>query len=430
MGIPDESIAVERTASAFWCRKVRRVQLRVNLGWVLNAMLPLLFTGCVVMMALTLAGRRAGWPPAALAWAGAGIAIAILLTSFLRCSSHFISFESARAKLEDVLGLHNRLSAAAAGIGDWPPRESWKNGHWPWNWRRLGVLPVAGVALLIAALLIPIPVQRAAGLPPMATPPSLETVQEWLAELEKNEALEPESLEPIKEQAEELARQDPGEWYSHASLEAADHLRRKLENGLQNMAQNAGKLDSSLNDAAGEMSEAEAAQWKEQTENALSALEGNLPGLSRELAGKLRQIDPSKLRSLTAAQIAELREKLAEAKGACEKCLGGLPIAERGEGPGRGGIDRGPGTAPLSLEEDETNLNTDKIEALNGSNLGDVALGDRVGMSDAVHDVDKSADHRAANGGAVGSAGSGADAVWLQQNTTPEERRRLRNFFQ
>ena len=46
--------------SAFWRWKVRRVQWRMNVGWWLESVLPLVFLGCVLMTALVLAGRRAG----------------------------------------------------------------------------------------------------------------------------------------------------------------------------------------------------------------------------------------------------------------------------------------------------------------------------------------------------------------------------------
>lgn len=417
--------------SAFWRWKVRRVQWRMNVGWWLESMLPLVFLGCVLMTALVLAGRRAGWSTQTLLIVGAAVACGVVAASLVRASRRFISFAAAQAKLEDMLVLHNRLSAAAAGVGAWPPREAWRSGNWPWNWRRLGVLPTAGVCLLLAAVLIPISAQRSIALAPTAKPPALETVEEWLAELEKNEAVQPESLEPAQQQAQELARQDPKEWYSHASLEAADHLRAKLQTGLQSMAQNAGKLDTMLGEEPGQMSEAEATMWNQQMQSALASLEGNLPSLSRDLASQLRQMDASKLGKLSPEQLEALRKRLQEAQGTCKACLGTLPCEGEGkEGPGRGGVQRGPGTAPLTFEPDATDLQTKKTEALESTDYRDAALGDRLGMSDAQPEVDPSVEVKTGPGGSIGSAGAGADAVWLQQNVSPEERRRLRTFFQ
>ena len=424
-------VAAGAEQSAFWKWKVRRVQWRVNVGWWLEKMLPMAFGACVLMTALIFAGRRNGWSAEALGIAGGVVVLLLVAFSLWAARSHFISFPTAQAKLEDMLALHNRLSAAAAGVGAWPAREEWRSGRWPWNWRRLGVLPAAGLCLLIAALLIPISPYKSAAVAPTAKPPALESVEEWLAELEKTDALDPESLEPVKEQAEELAKQDPEDWYSHASLEAADHLRAKMQAGMQSVAEQAGKMEQMLGEQEGAPTEEEAKEFAEQMKGALSALEGNLPSLNQELAKQLRNLNLSKL---SPEQLQKLRERLKEAKGLCENCLGGcLPGEGEGEpkeGPGRGGVQRGPGTAPLAFEQDQTNLGTKKTEALESDDFRDAALGDQVGMSTGVPEVDPTVQVRVESGGAIRNAGAGADAVWLQQNVSPEERRRLRSFFQ
>jgi hypothetical protein len=156
--------------SAFWRWKVRRVQWRVNMGWWLEKMLPMAFVACVLMTALIFAGRRSGWSVEALGIAGAVAMLLLIGLSLWRAWPHFIDYAAAQAKLEDVLVLHNRLSAAAAGIGDWPAREEWRAGRWPWNWRRLGVLPAAGLCLLLAALLIPISPLKSSAVAPTAKP--------------------------------------------------------------------------------------------------------------------------------------------------------------------------------------------------------------------------------------------------------------------
>lgn len=424
-------VAVGAEQSAFWRWKVRRVQWRVNVGWWLEKMLPMAFLACVLMTVLIFAGRRSGWSPETLAIAGGVVVLLLVALSLWRARPHFVSFQAAQAKLEDMLMLHNRLSAAAAGVGEWPARDEWRAGRWPWNWRRLGVLPAAGVCLLIAAVLIPISPYKSAAVAPTAKPPALETVEEWLAELEQTEEIDPESLEPVKEQAEELAKQDPEEWYSHASLEAADHLRAKMQTGMQSVAEQAGKMEQMLGEQNPEATDEEAKEFAQQMKNALSALEGNMPGLNPELAKQLRQLDLSKL---SPEQIQKLRERLKNAQGVCESCVGGcLPGEGEGEpkdGPGRGGVTRGPGTAPLTFEQEQTDLKTTKTEGLESDDFRDAAIGDQVGMSTGVPEVDPNVAIQVQSGGTISNAGAGADAVWLQQNVSPEERRRLRSFFQ
>jgi hypothetical protein len=102
---------------------------------------------------------------------------------------------------------------------------------------------------------------------------------------------------------------------------------------------------------------------------------------------------------------------------------------EEGENAADPGVSRGPGTAPVKLASTPTDLATKQTEPVPNEDLRQAALGDAVGLSAGQHEVDKSKQYRAANGGAAG-AGEGAGAVWQQQHVTPEERKRLQQFFQ
>jgi hypothetical protein len=180
------------------------------------------------------------------------------------------------------------------------------------------------------------------------------------------------------------------------------------------------------------MSDARAQKWTEQLAEALNSLNGNIPGLERALADQLRELDASKLRSLTPDQLQKLKEQLHAARGAGKKLPHEDPdaLADEGDGEnGQAGVNDGPGHPPLRLAKEPTNLGTEKTEGLDNEDFSRAALGDLAGTSEGQHQVDKNAEHRSATGGA-GAAGSGPDAVWLQQSLPPEERERLRRFYQ
>jgi hypothetical protein len=426
------SSPVREASAPFWTRRVRWTQVRINAAWWLQSLLPALFVATLALVILVLAGRRAGWPGRVLesgALAAIGIALA---ASYFLARRHFVSLAEARAHVESVLALRSRLSAAAAGICTWPPRGEWRAGVVRWNWPRLVGPPALCAGLLGAAFWIPISRPEPVAPLPIAMPPALATATEWLDALEKSEAIDPASLEQPREQAEQLGDQDPAEWYSHASLEAADHLRAKLQAGMRALDQNAAAIDSALSAAsASALSDAQAAALADQIGGALDAMTGNIPGLDRALAEKLREIDPAKLRQISPEQLRSMRDRLQKARGECRECLGeGKPREGEGEEgrTGNGGVQRGPGTAPITLSREPTDLKTDRTDTLESEDFSRAAMGDRAGVSAGAHEVDRAAGHRAASGGAA-AQGAGANAVWLQQNVSPEERRRLREFF-
>ncbi len=412
-----------------WSRRVAFLRWRINAAWCLEALLPIAFLASLALIAAVLAGRRAGWPAQWFGIAAGAAAAGALIAGFLRARRHFVSAEAARAQLDQAHALNNRLSSAAAGIGAWPRADEWRSGAWRWNWRRLAALPLTCAALIAAAFWIPIsPAQRVVP-PPAVKPPALAQVEQWLEALAQSEAIDPATLEQPREEAQQLAGQKPEEWYSHASLEAADHLKTKMEGGMRACEEGTAKVLSLLG-AQGELSGADAAAWNEQLKGALAALEGNLPGLDRALMDQMRELDFSKLSALTPEQIEKWREKLRQAK----KKVGDELGEEDGEGgnpdeEGRGGVARGPGHPPLSLDPDENNLGTKNTETIASDDFRQAALGDRIGMSTGQHEVDRASEHRAASGGGTAAEGAGAGAVWTQENLSPEERRRVRQFF-
>lgn len=404
----------------------------VNAAWVVESILPNLFLASLVVTAAILVARRQGWNDRLIAGLGLALGLAAMAIAYGRARRHFISETDARAKIESGLRLHTRLSAAAAGVGSWPAADRWHATLWRWHWRKLAVLPLCSAAIVVAALLLPIvPNASEHGKPPIAKPPALEKVETMLEKLAATPAIEPASIEAVQQEAQQLAKQDPADWYSHATLEAADHLKSKLESGMKALGDNAAKLEKLLGQNPAEAG----AAWNEKLQGALTALQGNVPGLNSELAKELGGLDPSKMMTLTPEQLQQLKDALAEAKqagkgqGQGEQGEGEGEETEEGENAPDPGVSRGPGTAPVKLASTPTDLGTKKTESVPNEDLRHAALGDVLGMTAGQHEIDKSKQHRAADGGAA-TAGEGAGAVWQQQHVTPEERKRLQQFFQ
>ena len=372
------------------------------------------------------------------AQAGLGaITVALLAiaaaAAFWRARRHFVSEADTRALLDYSLGLRSRLSAASAGVGEWP-QGGQSAAVFHWKGARILVPLLACAALLVAAFLVPISSNAARGTQVTAKPPALAEVEEWLERLEQEPAVEPESVAALQEQTDEIAHQDPEKWYSHASLEASEHLRQQLGAGLRNLDAAAAKLESLLADveqsAVG--SEADAAEWKSDLQAALAGLDASALGLDARLAQQLREIDPSKLRAIDPERLRELQKQLRDARGVCKECLGEGEAEEYAVvagGAGRGGVNRGPGTAPLTLNETASEAGSTKTEAVSNEDLSRAAPGDLLAVSAGEHEVDRTvAPQNAAGGRAV--SGAGADAVWNATNLPPDEQQRLRAFFQ
>lgn len=108
---------------------------------------------------------------------------------------------------------------------------------------------------------------------------------------------------------------------------------------------------------------------------------------------------------------------------------GGQGTASRpGEGPGRGGVSRGPGTAPITLADEASDLGTVKLEAVSNQDLSRALPADVVGISEGEHELDQSGTGPR-TAGDIGSAGRGGETVW-RDTLAPEEKAILKQFFE
>jgi hypothetical protein len=165
-------------------------------------------------------------------------------------------------------------------------------------------------------------------------------------------------------------------------------------------------------------------QLLKQLQQAQSQLQGGQGSLSKEQMQELAKQLQANAKALAEALKNSPELKLGECMGNCLK-----PGEGDGDKPGRGGITRGPGAAPLSFSQDETNLDTKKSEALNSQlDLQRMAPGDVLSVSDGRHHVDKIDYIGPQKGGAIQNTGDGGAAVW-QNSLLPSERETLKRYF-
>lgn len=106
--------------------------------------------------------------------------------------------------------------------------------------------------------------------------------------------------------------------------------------------------------------------------------------------------------------------------------MGLNPDGQKGKGPGKGDITRGPGTAPITYG-DEQNLKTKNIENINNPDLRRASPGEMLAIGETEHDDAQKPSVRQ-SGGQLSSGAKGGDAVW-RESLMPEEKRLLKRYF-
>ncbi len=188
-------------------------------------------------------------------------------------------------------------------------------------------------------------------------------------------------------------------------------------------------------------------------DEALSGLQNSPLELDPALLKELALADPKNLKSMSKEQLDQLREALKKGAGAgAGQGMGQEPGDGEGDGdalaklleqlengsgeglgegdesfPGQGGINRGPGSAPLTLSKEENAFGTEKNEGVSSQDMSRARLSTQLGLQNGKHDVDKTYDGPGEAGKAA-SAGQGGEQVW-RETLTPEEKAVLKRVF-
>jgi hypothetical protein len=423
---------------SFWLRRAQREAWRFNTGWWLEMFLPWIVGLGIAASVGILALRSANLEPVRLGIPVAVIILAGIATSWFLARRKFLSRNEALTRLDADLHLRNRLTSAQQGVGEWPaPREK-ASLALRWKWSALLWPPAAALALVGAAVLIPLPESSARVAQAKGEPPTWTATQEKLEALRKDEIAQREAVEQFQAALDALRKQPSDQWFRHESLEAGDNLQTQLAQSLADLQKN---LETSLGalEAAREIEQRQLQALGQPLDQALSeALKGmeigKLP-LDEKMLSQLKNLDVSKCRQLSAEEWKALSERMKQGIGTCS---GGTSKGEGGASDlialilgqsGQGGVSRGPGAAPLTLSDYESNLGSTNTEAVPNADLSRAALGDLMGLGTGVHKVDQHAESGPQSGGPMSAAGTGSDAVW-QQTATPAEQGVLRKFFQ
>ncbi len=450
----------ESDKATAWKRLARLTVLRFNTGWWFERLAPLLvaagLTAAIAIIFLRARVEALDWVPVS-ASAG-GLLLLCAIGAFFLARRRFISTSQALVRLESRLHLKNALTAAENGIAPWPspPAEHRVQDGFAWHWPRL--LAPFGIALLVVTISLAVPVTRVEGtseLPP-SEPLAWEQMESWLETLEEEAVLEEDATKKFRDSIEALRERPEQEWFAHSSMEATDTLRDSLNHEIRQLATETSVAQrnlSALQAYSAQMSEAVKAQLGAEFSEALRNLQMNELSLNQDLMQALNSIDPSKLGqldSLSSEQMKQLQEALKKLSDACKQCSGNQPGLGKGfsedetalmkkilgscnkpgagncNKPGQSGITRGPGTAPITMGE-EQRLNTDNLEGVQNPDFSNALPADLMGLGVTEHEIDETLTGPTA-AGALNSNGQGGEAIW-RDSLLPEDKAVLKRYF-
>jgi len=464
----DTNLARAPANAAHWERRARLLAAEINAGWWLSSWLP---TALVIGIAGTFALLWARWQALELvpfAWGVIGVGLVLAaVAAWFTARPRFESVASARVLLEERLGLHARLSSAAAGVGDWPGRRIDLDGRWPVRLRatRPALLLTLVGAMLAAAMVIPVADAGAFRRRAIEAPADAEIVSQWIDELRREKAIDERSAGEVNERIEEILDRPRDAWYEHATLEAAGTLREQTAAELAALARNLAAAEQAAADLAAAPS-GTASREKQRNSQALAAaarqlaIGGMRPAgdagakLGKEAAEALADLSPEQLRELAAALRAnrsKLKAALARAAnfdlatlgpeseceacqpcGVCKECRDGKPCKQGAcaacKKAGRGGITRGPGEAPMKAGAEE-DLGATRRELVTApTDVERSAAGELLDVVDAEHAVDESAYVGPQAGGSIAPTADGGGPSRVD-NLLPREQDAVRRFF-
>lgn len=462
-----------------WQARAKSVAWHVNTGWWLHFLLLPTLAISVLFSALILIARSQGWAARPFAIAGAALLFVSTIIVFLIARRKFFRVDDALVRIESNARLNNRLTSAAAGVGDWPEFDAKADAGLKWNFKRI-LIPL-GVAMLCLAgsVLIPIKLTAEAATHDMQEPSAWTQTQQWMDALKHEDIVQPKELDAIKEQLEALRKQPKEDWYSHNSLEAGDQLRDQTRQGIQEFDRNLALADSVLNQLMKAQAEMNGADGKDaksangdnnksangengekkngdpkdpggldkatqealqkQLQKAIEGLKSGSLKLDPKMLSSLSKIDPSKLKMIDPKQLKECKSCTGKGTNACAKCTGkggkdaalamlveSMTTASCNK-PGMGAPTRGRGDAPLTFNKDEEKTALNGQEGLSNPNMENASIGDTIAVKDTAHHVDPS-DFKGAQSGGSAQAGGAGEAVWKTE-VLPEEQAALERYF-
>jgi hypothetical protein len=413
----------------FWVAAAKRLALRRNIAGWWDAFLPA-GLGLTVAAAVALLALRvmAPWDTRWLwnAWA-VSLALAAAVCAGIAGRRPYTLTDSL-ARLDQVGGLHNRLTSAFEGIGPWPRSVPGIRDTVRWNWARLGVPVLIGGLLLGAAALLELPALTL-NARPSEEPIAWTQLENWLQTLDQAKILDQPALEKLKEQVDDLLHQPEQDWYSQSSLEAGDALQQQTAQSLRELQQNLEKASELVAQAQQTLSASQLQTLSSSLKDlALGMQSGNLP-VNKALTANF---DPSTLKAMSPRQMQALEQRLSDGAKVCSQCVGPNPCGLTGtsQKPGQfpSGHPGGGGTAPLGLDNDAENLHTKRTEGASNDDPARALPAEVIAIAKGKPNADQTNIPGPLQAGAISSTGQGGDAVW-RDSLTPDERQVLQSYF-
>ncbi len=380
------------------------------------------------------------------------VLLVVAIVSYLLASRHFEKPSQSLVRIEADSGLNSTLSAAVAGVSQWPEKPVELPQSLSWHLPKTLAPPIGSLILLMLGLLLPIGARQKQAPAPSSQPQAWSQLESQLEQLAEDKTVDEEYIREMEKRLDQLKSQEEEEWFSHSSLEATDSLKKSQNSNMEQLEDNlsnAANALEALRENADKMNSEQKQKLTEQFEDALEGLQNGAMKPNEELLDQLSKLDPKDLGKLTPDQLSQLKEGMeklqqsldgageAESDDWADQLLGdgegdgeGDGTGEGGEGQdgnGNGGIDRGPGHDPNLLGDEKDTLQTGDLTALDAKDLSRAIPGDLLQLQDGKHDVDESASNASSGGDAA--QGKGGDRVW-KDSLAPDEQRALKKYFE
>ncbi|MGA0333500.1 MAG: hypothetical protein ACO3NW_06050 [Kiritimatiellia bacterium] len=405
-----------------WLRAARRLRRQINLGWFWQPfskglVLSFLVSGILVWL-LRVQEMRA--LPAL--WMLAGLLVVSAIMAWEHSAERRIGWEEALSRLDVQLGQNQRLVSAWRGVGPWPAPSGISSGL------RLKPLKLLGPWMLSAlfwgfAYFLPLPPDTDTG--------SFQRVESLADEWEEQAFFEPERVDTIRRELEQLREKPMQTWYDPMTLEATDHLKSRILNDAGRL-QEAMERTSNLLRLAGEERGRLAMPQQQAMQQFLQEMRRQMgeAGLQAdsEMLQRLQQIDLTQLQQMDPRALQELEQMLMQNARQMEQSLlqAGI-LRDFGDQPGAGGVNDGGGPADLTLNDFEPVAEPMVPLGLEAGDLENARMGDLLELRETEHSAEREA--VPVRAGELRSAGGEGEVVW-EQDHLPAEERILKQFFQ
>ena len=398
----------------------------LRIGWWLDFLAKPILVVALVAGAVAVVLRYQKLEPGVVFFSILGLAVlASAIWAWRKSQSYQLDRAAAFARLESDLQLNNALSSAHCGRIEWPPLPLEKPSLLRWNLGR--VAAPFSCALLFFLLAAMVPITPAAAPPPANQPYTWTALNEEIAKLVEDETIQEDYAEEFEKRLDELRQQKASEWFSAASLEATDSLRKAHENQISELERDLMQAEQALKQMADpKATDEQREEMKKQFEEAIEGMRGGPMKPNEDLLEKLEKAAEEGMEGMGEEEREELRERLRQRAKELADALGeeNRPgMGEPGDGPGEG-----PGEGGDLFGEKSDDLKLDRFERLDPEDPEEPVPGDLLKLEEIEHDLDKTPRGPQMSGGAK-SKGLGGDRVW-KDSLDPDEQKSLKHFFE